>query len=119
MLEAKSPFLHSLGWGLPALLPVAALVMHQVCQTTFTFAPNHRNTNKEDFLRRQTEKKSPQVEGDELTGVCLLGAQTDASLLHQLVRSSIIIIDHYYIINIFNHYNLSLVYQKYILSEEF
>ena len=26
-----------------------------------------------------------QVEGDELTGVCLLGAQTDASLLHQLV----------------------------------
>ena len=28
---------------------------------------------------------SDQVEGDELTGVCLLGAQTDASLLHQLV----------------------------------
>jgi len=54
VLEAKSPFLHSLGWGLPALLTVAALVMHQ-------------------------------VEGDELTGVCLLGAQTDASLLHQLV----------------------------------
>merc|ERR1719232_1101514 len=54
VMETKSPFLHSLGWGLPALLTVAALVMHQ-------------------------------VEGDELTGVCLLGAQTDASLLHQLV----------------------------------
>ena len=26
-----------------------------------------------------------QVEGDELTGACLLGAQTDSSLLHQLV----------------------------------
>ena len=83
----------------------------------FTFSPNH--PKKGNFLRRQTEKKSPQVEGDELTGVCLLGAQTDASLLHQLVRSSLIIIDHYYIVNIFNDYNLSLVYQKYILSEEF
>ena len=88
VLEAKSPFLHSLGWGLPALLTVAALVMHQVGQTIFTFTTSH--AKKGEFLRRQTEKRSPQVEGDELTGVCLLGAQTDASLLHQLVRSSII-----------------------------
>merc|ERR1719225_2160469 len=50
----NSPLLHTLGWGLPAILTITALVMHQ-------------------------------VEGDELTGVCLLGAQTDASLLHQLV----------------------------------
>ena len=111
MLETKSPFLHSLGWGLPALLTVAALVMHQVRQAIFTFTPSH--LKKGEFLRRHREKKSPQVEGDELTGVCLLGAQTDASLLHQLVRSSIIIIDHYYIINIFNAYNISLVYQNY------
>jgi len=54
VLENKSPLLHTLGWGVPALLTITALVMHQ-------------------------------VEGDELTGVCLLGAQTDASLLHQLV----------------------------------
>ena len=116
-METKSPFLHSLGWGLPALLTVAALVMHQVRQTIFTFSPSH--PKKGEFLRGQTEEKSPQVEGDELTGVCLLGAQTDASLLHQLVRSSIITMDDYYIIDIFNDYSLPLVYQKYILSEEF
>ena len=93
MLETKSPFLHSLGWGLPALLTVAALVMHQV-----GFRPlSHLHPKKVEFLGRQKKKKSPQVEGDELTGVCLLGAQTDASLLHQLVRSSLIIIDHYHV----------------------
>lgn len=54
VVEARSPLLHSLGWGAPALLTLVALVMHQ-------------------------------VEGDELTGACLLGAQTDSSLLHQLV----------------------------------
>ena len=28
----KSPFLHTLGWGVPALLTITALVMHQVWQ---------------------------------------------------------------------------------------
>ena len=74
VLENKSPLLHTLGWGVPALLTITALVMHQV---------------RLNFLYCCQERKSPplylQVEGDELTGVCLLGAQTDTSLLHQLV----------------------------------
>jgi len=53
-LETKSPLLHTIGWGIPAIQTVAALVMHQ-------------------------------VEGDELTGVCLPGQQTDSSLLHHLI----------------------------------
>ena len=32
-----------------------------------------------------------QVEGDELTGVCLLGAQTDSSLLHQVILMIILL----------------------------
>ena len=38
VLENKSPLLHTLGWGVPALLTITALVMHQVtlycCQET-------------------------------------------------------------------------------------
>merc|ERR1712037_1042012 len=30
VLENKSPLLHTLGWGVPALLTITALVMHQV-----------------------------------------------------------------------------------------
>ena len=36
VLEMKSPLLHTLGWGVPALLTITALVMHQV-QLNFHF----------------------------------------------------------------------------------
>ena len=73
VLELKSPLLHTLGWGVPALLTITALVMHQVRLTLYC------------CKERKSSPIDLQVEGDELTGVCLLGAQTDASLLHQLV----------------------------------
>ena len=53
-ISSKSPVLHSVGWGVPAILTVACLLLHY-------------------------------IEGDELTGICLPGQQSEDTLLHMMV----------------------------------
>ena len=81
----KSPLLHTLGWGIPALLTITALVMHQVWLNLQYLFRETKSPGEDHHLPLAQKTNYYQVEGDELTGVCLLGAQTDASLLHQLV----------------------------------